>query len=729
MHRQITTQINQASGSQPESLQNIMLQKKCACGQHTVAGGECESCRKKRLKLQQWRKDKAGPALYSEMPHLAGSTASTLLQSHFGQNFSQVQLHTRRPIIQRQPRGEEAVASEPIAEATNQPIAEATPVPQVTAPTSEPATPEPTPAEPTTESAETGETAVSGLLVEDEATELGEGQMRKSEFMAELRTAVCAAAEAALSGTDRTAEGCPYLDYWFDFYAQRDVAHGERVLRRYAPETANATTARGYIPIVAERVRQGVARWASTGELSGVPEGVPTAVPGEPPAETDQSNGAVQFKAREGGVQSSDDPAAIRDQLGNGRSLDSGVRSRMESAFGTSFSHVRMHNDSNAANLSSSQNARAFTVGEHVAFGAGEYQPDSPLGDALIAHELAHVVQQSDATESVANMQVDDAGYDALERDADRTAVGAITSLWDTTKGELARIGQNAVPHLRSGLRLQRCKDDKSAPTNKVPTKTPTPSAKPNCSTAFNGVTFALANQKGSGANPAADIKIVQAGGKSALTMRGIAPAKYEPKITITAPTNAKAQEYEVGIIQNVLSTKREHDFSSGSKMSISLPTPLKDGAPKASGMYDDDFAENGKGHPNILVPFTKNGDKATLKLPDTPGEGVFVKLQDNKICAGVGKAAETLTKSVVNDKFRTWVGVRHKSTKCVKTIHHIDWHTKWIATVNGTATPPSVNVTSNVINVTTADGNGSPSYVRGGKVPADLVATARKCK
>jgi hypothetical protein len=143
----------------------------------------------------------------------------------------------------------------------------------------------------------------------------------------------------------------------------------------------------------------------------------------------------------------------------------------MESAFGTNFSHVRLHNDSNAAHISSSQNARALTVGKHVAFGAGEYQPGTMLGDALIAHELAHVVQQSGAAESVANMEAGKAGYEALEKDADETAVGAITSLWGKSAQTLQEIQQQAMPSLRSGLRLQRCNNDKSQQSKPSSTK------------------------------------------------------------------------------------------------------------------------------------------------------------------------------------------------------------------------------------------------------------------
>jgi hypothetical protein len=67
----------------------------------------------------------------------------------------------------------------------------------------------------------------------------------------------------------------------------------------------------------------------------------------------------------------------------------------MEPRFGTDFSAVRVHTDSNAQSLARSVNAQAFTVGNDVVFGAGQYAPESDSGKRLLAHELTHVIQQS----------------------------------------------------------------------------------------------------------------------------------------------------------------------------------------------------------------------------------------------------------------------------------------------------------------------------------------------
>jgi hypothetical protein len=84
----------------------------------------------------------------------------------------------------------------------------------------------------------------------------------------------------------------------------------------------------------------------------------------------------------------------IRSSAGGGSALDAGTQSSMESAFGASFGSVRVHRDSD---LAPSINARAFTAGADIHFAPGEYTPGSASGQRLLAHELAHVVQQGDA--------------------------------------------------------------------------------------------------------------------------------------------------------------------------------------------------------------------------------------------------------------------------------------------------------------------------------------------
>jgi hypothetical protein len=320
-------------------------------------------------------------------------------------------------------------------------------------------------------------TPARALIVEDEAPVVEPGQMRRSEFLDQLHASTCGAAEEALAGTMWSAMGCPYLDRWFGYYSGQSSQHIERALHKYAPETAGASSAGEYITIVTHRLRRGIEQWSETGEITGVPEEL---AQGGAPEVTAQglmggmvsgalsaAGGAVSemggmlFKGREGAAREAEDPEAIQSQLGSGHSLDGDVKARMESAFGADFSGVRIHTDAKAQDLSDGLNARAFTIGRDVAFGPGEYEPGTLIGDALIAHELAHVTQQR-GTSSGAPFQKGGAERDSLEEDADVAAVGAVVSVWGGAKGSLAEIGRNATPRMRSGLKLQRCDNKKT---------------------------------------------------------------------------------------------------------------------------------------------------------------------------------------------------------------------------------------------------------------------------
>ncbi len=78
-----------------------------------------------------------------------------------------------------------------------------------------------------------------------------------------------------------------------------------------------------------------------------------------------------------------------------GSALSESTRSFFEPRFGRDFGGVRIHTDSNANHLALSVNSKAFTVGQNVVFGTGQYSPGSRTGRSLLAHELTHVIQQS----------------------------------------------------------------------------------------------------------------------------------------------------------------------------------------------------------------------------------------------------------------------------------------------------------------------------------------------
>lgn len=120
------------------------------------------------------------------------------------------------------------------------------------------------------------------------------------------------------------------------------------------------------------------------------------------------------------GVVHPDVETAIAGARGGGRPLDRGVRERTEPSLGESLADVRVHTGDGAAALARAVSARAFTVGSDVFFAPGEYRPGTPSGNELIAHELAHVVQQRGAPQS-GPLTVSQPG-EALEREAEAAA-------------------------------------------------------------------------------------------------------------------------------------------------------------------------------------------------------------------------------------------------------------------------------------------------------------------
>lgn len=90
---------------------------------------------------------------------------------------------------------------------------------------------------------------------------------------------------------------------------------------------------------------------------------------------------------------------AVGDVLSSaGRPLDAKTQTGMGARFNFDFSGVRVHDDARAAESALSVSASAYTVGNHVVFGHGQYSPSTAVGQRLLAHELTHVVQQSDAS-------------------------------------------------------------------------------------------------------------------------------------------------------------------------------------------------------------------------------------------------------------------------------------------------------------------------------------------
>jgi outer membrane protein OmpA-like peptidoglycan-associated protein len=110
------------------------------------------------------------------------------------------------------------------------------------------------------------------------------------------------------------------------------------------------------------------------------------------------------MQARAGAPAGAGDPARAENGLesylagsaGHGRPLPPATRAYFEPRFNRAFTEVRVHADDHAARAARSVDAQAFTSGAAIHFGAGQYRPGTVGGDRLLAHELTHVVQQSD---------------------------------------------------------------------------------------------------------------------------------------------------------------------------------------------------------------------------------------------------------------------------------------------------------------------------------------------
>jgi len=128
-----------------------------------------------------------------------------------------------------------------------------------------------------------------------------------------------------------------------------------------------------------------------------------------------KAGGALTKTSSEAGVGVS---SAIHNRIaasqGGGSSLDGATNSFMSDRFGVDFGSVKIHNNSESAQLNRQLNARAFTVGRDIYFNSGEYEPGTGSGRHLLAHELAHTVQQG-ATQKIYRKPAEP----ALKADAD----------------------------------------------------------------------------------------------------------------------------------------------------------------------------------------------------------------------------------------------------------------------------------------------------------------------
>lgn len=114
-----------------------------------------------------------------------------------------------------------------------------------------------------------------------------------------------------------------------------------------------------------------------------------------------------------------------------GRALDPRTRRTFEDALGADLSRVRLHDDATAAAAAASLHADAFTLGEHIVFGGDRHRSDNAAGRHLLAHELAHTVQQGASPLA--------SSFGPVRRRARRGVQG---SFWDDVASGVAAVGR-----------------------------------------------------------------------------------------------------------------------------------------------------------------------------------------------------------------------------------------------------------------------------------------------
>jgi hypothetical protein len=148
--------------------------------------------------------------------------------------------------------------------------------------------------------------------------------------------------------------------------------------------------------VAAERVNAG----EPAGDITpvGPQSGAPPSPAGDEAASLADTSGPLQRQAEETApapaATNGKETATAEPDTAGGAPISAPVREQMESGFSADLSGVRVHNDSKAESKSAELNARAFTYGNHIFFNKGEYNPGTPQGNQLIAHEVAHTVQQ-----------------------------------------------------------------------------------------------------------------------------------------------------------------------------------------------------------------------------------------------------------------------------------------------------------------------------------------------
>ena len=422
--RTATAQTTHPSQSPPPS---GLLQRQCACGQHTAAGGECAACRQKRQgalqrSLSGLAINRPGDRYEQEAERVAAAVLSG--GELPGRTLSSA------PALRRDGPPAAPSPRDPSADERRKYPGASLPDLGFNEPKNDQHVQQPSEKTETNEDrlgaageklAETFLETALGKQLTDQAEKFGEGFISTLPgFAVSLSIAASTVATMALRNEEFPLKGlviklpqiAPGLKVKLTYKGPLSAPTEAGISFAYEPEAAKKPQAsdtdrtRADIERIeadqakfkegkktpAERAAEKRELNAITGGLLSRPGNI-LGIPGYPPRRRD--DGLLQRDAN-GNDDLAVAPPIVHDVLSSpGQPLDPATRSFMEPRFGHNFSGVRVHTDGRAAASARDVSANAYTVGRNVVFGAGRFAPETHEGRRLIAHELTHVVQQS----------------------------------------------------------------------------------------------------------------------------------------------------------------------------------------------------------------------------------------------------------------------------------------------------------------------------------------------
>ena len=165
------------------------------------------------------------------------------------------------------------------------------------------------------------------LIVEDNVIP-GEGQMRKSDFLARLNLEVCTTVDRGLTGSGHSSDNCPYIRAAFGKHANSTADFIEQLIHRYEPESVAAISAEGLIRLMQIRVFAATKAWVRSGVLPEGMQGMLMSGIGAAAGAVGQMTGVLS-KAGEGSSANSQAPTTAVKGMGQGVPLNSGTKSQM----------------------------------------------------------------------------------------------------------------------------------------------------------------------------------------------------------------------------------------------------------------------------------------------------------------------------------------------------------------------------------------------------------------